>query len=307
MDIKKTRGPNITQDDFDKAIKILLDAGEEPRVTKVQKITRGSFGTVGDFFEAWKKEQKASSIKVVGIPLFVQEASEQIGLKWWASVQDDVANRIQQAHDDANEKIEEYRSERTEFLISTDEYRQALEDEKEARKEEVISLNKTNEKSLVVKQKELTTSEAALAVEVEKITSKDEMIAERNFSLNQLKLDANEYKEAMKKQIELFENTVTNNQSELKELKAITRQQINDMKSETRDQVKEVKADAVAAKKELLETNKKVEEGLNQLLAEKEKLMSEKDREIADISGKLTAKDVIVFGLESELAKKKRA
>jgi len=306
MENKKTRRPSITQKIFEQCVSEMLADDITPTVTEIVQNIGGSYTTVSRMLDEWKQTQKKAIKSPLAIPGFVREAAESMSQQWWNTVQSDVVEKIERANHEADARIEEVKKERDEFLVSTSGFEQQLEDEKEVHKKELDAVKDSYEKSLVEKQDELIEKISNFAVDAEKIKNKDKMISGLEGENKRFQKESDDHKQVMIKQVELLERSLKNSQNELINVKAFNSKALQEAKAD----VAAEKVKSSTTKKEVLATSKKVEEVLNQLLSQKNKLMDEKNKEIANLSGKLDAQGIIVIGLESQLTealKKKRA
>lgn len=290
MDSKKQRGQNVTQARFDACVANMLEQGIEPKVTLITQEIGGSYTTIAGFLEQWKQSQSALLNTVIGIPDYVQKAFEAIGQSWWAQVQEDVNNRIQQANLEADRRVENYQSERDEFLASTDDYKEALEAAELKHREECDALIKTHTLSLTTLQDKLTQSSIEAALDEQSVAHQLTLISERDTKIIQLETQHSELKATLAEQVKNNNDVVTQSKADITALKVEHKSQFDLMKK-TLTQQNEALTLAIS---ETTKSAEKVEAGLN-------KLLTEKDTRLAALTVKITEQATRIAELEAKL------
>lgn len=252
MDPKKKRGKNITQAMFDACIEDMISNQIAPTVTDITQQIGGSYTTIAKYLDTWRQTQSIQSGTVLSVPLFVKEAAEKIGLTWWALVEQDVADRIDKANQDAQARIDACSHERNEFLASTDHYKQLCEEAEHERER----LTQAHQKAIGALHSELTTVKSELAVVKQETSYQDKTITQHEATIQKLSNEIINASATLKEHIARYDGLMTSSKQEMTDIKADYQAQFSVLKKATEDS----KLSA-----------QKVEDGLRTLLAEKEK------------------------------------
>jgi len=252
MDPKKKRGKNITQAMFDACIEEMVSNQIAPTVTDITLQIGGSYTTIAKYLDTWRQTQSTQSGTVLSVPLFVQDASEKIGLTWWALVEQDVAERIDKANQDAQARIDVSNHERNEFLASTDHYKQLCEDAEH----ECERLNQAHQNDIITHHLELSAVKTELAVVAQQLSYQDKTIAQHEATIQKLTNEITHASEALKDHVVRYDDLMSRSQHDIADIKAEHQAQFSLLKKATEDSTL---------------SSQKVEDGLRALLAEKER------------------------------------